>query len=439
MSPVKKCLLIILDGLGDRSYASLGNKTPLQAAYTPTLDRIARHGASGLYHAACLGQALPSENAHFAIFGFDPGDFPGRGALEALGAGITLSENDVALLSHLTSLREDRGFLFTIRDVPTATPKEIEALIPVFADDRWEDIHIRFHHIKGLFGVLIMKGSVSPHITDTNHMTDGWPLMEIVPWRQDADDEKAVRTAKALKSYLIRVYRKLNHHPVNMSRAESGSDPINGLVTQRAGQWKKISSFSQRYGLKGISISSGSLFKGMCEYLGMDWAGIDASDDPETDLAFRLAQARDAFENYDFVHVHTKAPDEAAHKKDPLLKKSVIEALDRGIAEKIELFLKNQDFLVIVMSDHSTPSGGALIHSGEPVPLTIHGCGIRRDRVESFDEVAAASGALGMVRGKEIMYLTLNYLDRAKLMGIMDTDVDQAFWPGNYAWFSLND
>jgi 2,3-bisphosphoglycerate-independent phosphoglycerate mutase len=95
--------------------------------------------------------------------------------------------------------------------------------------------------------------------------------------------------------------------------------------------------------------------------------------------------------------------------------------------------------LVIVTSDHSTPSAGTLVHSGEPVPLTMHGCGVRRDRVECFDEVSAASGALGMVRGKEMMYLILNYLDRAKLVGIMYSPIDQPFWPGEYAWFSLKD
>jgi len=44
-----------------------------------------------------------------------------------------------------------------------------------------------------------------------------------------------------------------------------------------------------------------------------------------------------------------------------------------------------------------------------------------------------------MVRGKEMMYLILNYLDRAKLMGIMDTENNQPFWPGKYSWFSLKD
>ncbi len=117
----------------------------------------------------------------------------------------------------------------------------------------------------------------------------------------------------------------------------------------------------------------------------------------------------------------------------------MIEALDRGIGREIDPFLNNSDMLVIVTSDHSTPSVGTLIHSGESVPLTMHGCGVRRDRVKAFDEIAAAGGALGTVRGKEMMYLILNYLDRAKLMGIRDTEIDQPFWPGNYAWFSLKD
>jgi 2,3-bisphosphoglycerate-independent phosphoglycerate mutase len=435
---VKKCLLIILDGLGDRSYPSLGGQTPLQAARTPVLDRIAREGANGLYHAACLGQALPSENAHFAIFGFDPDDFPGRGALEAIGAGINLSEKDVALLAHLASLYEDQGFLFTKRDTPKASPADIAAILPAITEDSQNRIRIRFHHIKGLFGVLTMEGNVSPYITDTNHMTDGWPLMKVTPWKQYAHDEAARQTAQALADYLIKIYRRLNSHPVNQARMKSGLDPVNGLVTQRAGRWKSISSFSARYGLKGLSISSGVLFKGMCNYLGMDFARGAESPDPEIELAGRLAQARDAFSAYDFIHVHTKTPDEAAHKKDPQLKKTVIEALDRGIAREIDFFLNNPDMLVIITSDHSTPSSGPLIHCGEPVPLTMHGCGVRRDGVITFDEIAAAPGALGMVRGKEMMYLILNYLDRVKLAGIMDTEEDQPFWPGNYSRFSLN-
>ena len=117
---MKKCVLIILDGLGDRSYSDFNHQTPLQAAFTPALDRMAAAGANGLYHAARVGLALPSENAHFALFGYDQADFPGRGALEALGAGVHLSEKDVALLVHFSSVEINDGRLFLRRNTPPA-------------------------------------------------------------------------------------------------------------------------------------------------------------------------------------------------------------------------------------------------------------------------------------------------------------------------------
>ncbi len=67
-----KCLLILLDGLGDRAIEPLNWETPLQSARTPHLDHLAEIGANGLYHAGIMGQALPSENAHFSMFGYAP-------------------------------------------------------------------------------------------------------------------------------------------------------------------------------------------------------------------------------------------------------------------------------------------------------------------------------------------------------------------------------
>jgi len=434
---MKKCVLIILDGLGDRSYSDFNHQTPLQAAFTPALDRMASAGANGLYHAAQLGQALPSENAHFALFGYNQADFPGRGALEALGAGVPLSERDVALLVHFSSVAIIEGRLFLKRDTPPATAAEIGELLPLVTHFSWEDIDITFHPIKGLFGVLVMRGDVSPFITDTNPMRDCVPVMELMPWETHAGDTAAVRTAKALKSYLIRSHEILNAHPLNRTRCEANLPPLNGLVTQRAGRLKKISSFSERFGLKGLSIASGVVFEGLSAYLGMDFMRVSDSNDPENDLAERLSMAKAALPDHDFIHVHTKAPDEAAHTKNPLAKKQVIEALDRALSREIDGLLNHPDILTVVTSDHSTPSSGPLVHSGETVPLVMCGEGLRKDDVDRFDEVSAAAGALGIVRNTELMSLILNHLDRIKLMGIMDTDVDQAFWPGDYRQFTV--
>ncbi len=435
---MKKCILILLDGLGDRSYPAFNHQTPLQAAHTPTLDRIAAAGANGLYHAAQMGLALPSENAHFAIFGYDQADFPGRGALEALGAGITLGANDVALLVHFSSIISTNGTFYLKKDTPPATADEIKKLIPGIEHFTWQDIDITFHHIKGLFGVLVMKGDVSPHVTDTNPMRDDVFVMDLLPWKSHAMDAAAVNTAKALKTYLLHAHQVLDRHPFNANRVKKSLPPLNGLVTQRAGRLKKITPFPSRFGLRGLSIASGVVFEGLSRFIGLDFLKARDTDDPETDFAERLASARKASQNYDFIHVHTKAPDEAAHTKNPSFKKKIIEALDRAIDRHADWLLGDPDMVTVVTADHSTPSSGPLVHSGEPVPLTLCGEGVRRDAVVKFDEVSVAAGALGTVRNQELMYLILNHLDRIKLMGIMDTDEDQMFWPGRYDKFKVS-
>ena len=433
----KKCILILLDGIGDRSHAQLGYQTPLQAARTPSLDRMAVLGSNGLYHAWAQGQALSSEDAHFAMFGYERSEFPGRGALEALGAGINLASRDVAVLAHVASVRESDGCLVLDEGMPWSSDEEAETVIREIGEFETNGVHIRFTRTKGLSGIITLSGDVAPHVTDTDPIREGRALSEIKPCLEYSADRAARNTAAALKAYLLWVYRRLQSLPLNRSRTERGMRPINALVTQRAGCLKPVPPFRERYGLRGLSISSGIVYGGLSAYLGLDFRNAVDSGDPAGDIADSLMAAREALVKYDFIHVHTKYADEAGHARDPLLKKEVIEALDRGIASVIEPLMNNPELLLIVTADHSTPSSGSLIHSGETVPLLMYGEGVRRDEVQRFDEVSAAAGALGSVRGKEFMYLVLNHLDRVKLQGLMDTPLDQPFWPGEYEPFRL--
>jgi 2,3-bisphosphoglycerate-independent phosphoglycerate mutase len=429
----KKCIMILLDGLGDRSYAELDNRTPLQAALTPTLDQLARDGANGLYHAGLLGQALPSENAHFAMFGYDMEGFPGRGALEALGAGIPIDSGQVAVLTHFVHVsRSADGMLLLEAGPHQAGDEEIHALVrsvETFSDG---GIEVRLHHTHGLLGILTLTGPVTPFVTDTDPMMTHRPLMAVMPWATQAGDPDSRNTARILGSYLEWAHHTLQDHPVNTARRKKNLPPLNGLVTQRAGRLRKVAPFSESYGLRGLSIASGIIYQGLAAYLGLDFRKVADTAQPGNDLAQRLRMALALLPDYDFIHVHTKAPDEAAHTKNPASKTRVIEALDQGIGTVLDELTSEPDLLIVVAADHSTPSAGPLIHCGEPVPLIFCGPGIRRDKVHCYNEIDVAGGALGLVRNKELMYLILNHLDRVKLQGIMDTPVDQPFWPGRY-------
>lgn len=434
----KKCILVLLDGLGDRSHTELDGLTPLQAADTPVLDRLARKGVNGLFHAARLGQALPSENAHFALFGYDMADFPGRGALEALGAGIPLNPDEVAVLAHFVAIRPSADGTLMLEDGnPPVTGEEIRELARAVGTYSLNGVRIRLHPTGGIRAVLILAGGVSPFVTDSDPITNGRPLIAVTPWSANQGDPPAQDTAHALCAYLEWAVHSLQNHPINRSRRKKNLPPLNGLVTQRAGRLKPISSFPESYGLRGLSISSQIVYQGLAEFLGMDARRVSDSARPEDDLAERLQLAGAELGDYDFVHVHTKMPDEAAHTKDPIYKCRIIEAMDRGLGAALPGLIADPELILAVGADHSTPSSGPLVHSGEPVPLLFHGPGIRRDRVRRYDEVHAAGGALGFVYGKEFMYLVLNYLDRAKLQGIMDTPVDQPYWPGRCEPFRL--
>ncbi len=99
------------------------------------------------------------------------------------------------------------------------------------------------------------------------------------------------------------------------------------------------------------------------------------------------------------------------------------------MGQAIGPILNDEDVILAVTADHSTPSAGPLIHSGEPVPLILCGKGVRRDAVMRFDEISAAGGALGHPRGTELLRVLLNAMDRARLEGIRETPVVREFWP----------
>jgi 2,3-bisphosphoglycerate-independent phosphoglycerate mutase len=429
-----RCILVILDGLGDRAHPALKGQTPLQAARTPHLDQLATMGMNGLYHPCLQGIPLSSEIAHFLIFGYDLEEFPGRGYIEAVGSDIDIDDKEVVLLCHFCSVVESDNKLILVKERPAITESELTALLKEVSHYTKDDITFRFVSTKGADGFLFISGQVSPAITDSNPITEDRPLISVQPLD---DTLEARQTARALNQYFRWLFQRLSSHPLNDDRKKKNLPPINILATQRAGRKRHLESFFERWGLKGVSIAAGPLYWGLCQEIGMDIIKEKESGDPEKDLRERLRQAHDA-ETYDFIHVHTKMPDEAAHTKDPLHKQNIIEALDRAMAFAVQKMIPDPETLLVVTADHSTPSAGPLIHSGETVPIVMVGRNPRHDTVTAFNEVECARGALGMVKGKELMYLVLNFLDRAKMKGLMDTSVDQPYTPGHYRPLTLD-
>ena len=426
-----RCILLILDGLGDRGHSAFGGQTPLQMARTPNLDRLAALGMTGLYHPWWLGTALPSEMAHFSLFGYDREDFPGRGYIEALGENLPMGETDVALLGRIFAVKQQQGLLILKEEDPKVEKATCLSLQETVQTFHYAGVDISFVPTGGIRGLVLLKGEVSAAVTDSNPIYEGRPLMEVLPWEGWEHDKPALNTAKALNHYLKWSYRQLSAHPLNHQRKRAGLAPLNAVGLQRAGQWKPVLNFSDKWGFKALAVAAGCLYRGLSRYVGMEALPVQDTHNPQADLLKRLKMAHKS-KRHDFVYVHTKVPDEAAHTKDPLIKKAAIEALDGAMAFALKEIVPDPETLLVITADHSTNSAGAMIHSGEAVPLLMVGKYTWCDQVTRFDEVSCAQGSLGQVRGKELMYLILNFLDRGKLVGLRDSPRDQPYYPGKF-------
>jgi 2,3-bisphosphoglycerate-independent phosphoglycerate mutase len=435
-----KIIWVLLDGLGDRACKALDYRTPLQAAVTPHLDILARLGSNGLYHASDIGQCLPSEAAHFLMFGYSLEEFPGRALLEAVGKGVFFDDRDVLFMAHLCNAPWQDGvpFLRLGRKEIERNPVGLEELYGAISAHETDGIRFRLEQTRPNDGILIASGGASPWVSDSDPMVAGRALARIHPLSETSESGSAEKTAGALNRFLSRCHRILRDHPVNQQRRDRGVPPADFLVTLRPGRRARQVSFEKRWGVRGMVIASGAVFKGLAHELGLTFVPSEDSSEPGKDLRDRIHLALED-RQHDFIHVHTKAADEAAHSGGPIRKREVIAGLDSGLVDLVQAVKHREDLLVAVGADHSTPSGSAMIHSGEPVPVTLVGPGVRRDRITAFDEVSAAAGCLGTLRGKDLLLMLLNYADRSILRGHRLGPAEGAYFPTAYEPFRLTE
>ena len=386
----RRCILVILDGLGDHGHAVFGGQTPLQAACTPNLDRLAALGMNGLYHSYLQGVAMPSEIAHFLMFGYDLADFPGRGYLEAVGENISLSPKDVALLGRIFSVREHQQHLILEVEDPEVDAKTCLALQQDIKHYATAGVEVEFVPTKGIQGLVILRGEVSPDITDSNPIHEGRPLMQVLPIQGKEQDERVGRTCQALNDYLLWAYRRLSQP------SPQPGTPLPGLAPPECRGPPACRPVPPRPSFRG---QMGPAPPGHRHRPPVSRPQPIPGNAGQTRSGHQIPGGRSSgppadgqrIAGYDFIYVHTKAPDVAAHTKDPRIKKRVIETLDRAFAYALNEIVPDPNILLVITADHSTNSAGRMIHSGESVPLTMIGAYTRRDAVTRFDEVSSAS------------------------------------------------
>lgn len=363
-----KYILLIGDGMGDTAVPSLGNKTPLEAADTPTMDRLARASEMLLVRTVPLGYPPGSDVANLSLLGYEPEKYyTGRAPLEAASMGVDLNHNELAFRCNLVNVQygEDGGVTMIDYSADHITTEEASELI-LYVQAACGTNRLTFYPGISYRHLMVHKGdvpegfsSVPPH----DYMDQ-----DVTPFYQKYLDIDYFKTLVTVSSKI------LAEHPVNKRRIQEGKLPANSLWLWGEGKRPAMDPLLDRYGVQGGMISAVDLLKGIGALGGLDVHEVEgATGYLDTNYQGKVDAALDSLADNNFAVVHVEAPDETGHQGLADKKVQAIEDFDSKIVKPIveEMDQRGEDFRLVVTMDHYTPVARRT-HEDWPVPMFIY-------------------------------------------------------------------
>jgi len=418
---LKRLLYVILDGLGDRPIPALGDRTPLEAAATPYLDRLAAAGRQGTVITVGKGVAPESDVAVMAILGYDPLRYhAGRGPLEVLGAGLRFRDGDLALRGNFATVGE--GWTIVDRRVGrNLASEEARAL----AEAVNAEVHLRQAPadvtVRATSGhrcaVVISprEGRLSANISNTDPayarlqglgVARAEAGTEVEECRPLDDSPEAWIAAELVNEFTRKSREVMDAHPVNQRRRAQGLMPGNAILVRDAGDHlPQAPSIRERFGIEFGCFVEMPVERGIALLLGMSIIEVPpGAGDREAAYRTWARRAAEEIDRHGGLYLHLKGPDEPGHDGDAVAKREVIALIDRAFFGELLPRISLEEVLVAVTADHATPCA-LKGHAADPVPLLVSGGGVPPDGTRAFGEREAATGDLGLLFGVDILPL----------------------------------
>ena len=407
----QKILLLVLDGIADRPCDVLDNKTPLQAADTPVLDRLVREGVSGIMDTIAPGIRPGSDTAHLSLLGYPPERYyTGRGPLEAEGCGIHMEAGMIGFRANFASL-DQNGSIIDRRAGRIASTKVLCDAIREGVDLSAFGVDLFFEPGAGHRAALAFRGDgLGANVTSNDPKHEQLPPLPIRPMTDAGSD---LHTAEVSNEFLRQSSDILTEHPLNKKRSDDGLLPANVVLIRGAGVMGRFEPFSEKWKMTGSVISAAALISGIGSAVGLELVhvpGITGSAD--SDLSAKIRYAESELERKDFVLMNIKGADEFGHDGKAAEKRDFIEVIDSALTP----LLSRTDIVIAICSDHTTPCS-VMDHTGDPVPIVIRGPDVRVDSVFTFDEISSSAGGLNRIRGGDLMPILVDLINRSEKYG----------------------
>lgn len=386
-----KYLVMVPDGAGDEEIDMLGKRTPLQAAEITNINKLAQKSMVGMVRTIPPGIAPGSDAANLSVMGYDPAVYlTGRSPLEAASMGIKMSDTDVSFRTNLVTLTgggDYEDLIIADHSAGDITSEEAKVLIE-YIDKKLGTESIRFYPgVSYRHAMIVKNGSTDyelqpPHDVLTQRVGNHLPKGE---------------GSEFITEMMKKSYRLLSVHPINLERVKKGLNPANSIWIWGQGTKPRLTSFYDKFGIRGTAISAVDLIKGIALCAGLN--SVDVEGATGTIHTNFKGKAQAAIEEYkkgqDFVYLHMEAPDECSHQGDMEGKIKSLELIDQLVFKPILEYLHStgEAFKILILPDHRTPLS-TRAHSAVPVPYMLYDSGHEAavDPKRAFNEKEGEKG-----------------------------------------------
>ncbi len=396
-----KYLVLLCDGMADMPYESLGNKTPMELANKPLIDKLAKVSEVGMCKTVANGLKPGSDVANLSVMGYDPMVcYTGRSPLEAASIGVDLKETDVALRCNIVTLSNEKNYCdktmvdYCAGDIST---KEAHEIIKTVEEKLGNEIYKFYGGVSYRHCLVVDNGT-----TDLGEMTPPHDISGRVIGEYLSKSENAAPLIDLMK----KSYDILKDHPVNLKRREKGLNEANSIWLWGEGRKPALENFYEKNGVKAAVISAVDLLKGIGICADMLTPEVEGTTGYlDTNFEGKAKATIDAFKNgCDLVYLHFEAPDECGHRGEAANKVKAIEVIEQRAFVSVFDYLENcgDDFRILIMPDHPTPLN-TKTHSSAPVPYLIYDSRTEVNGVEKLTEKFAESTGIFVEHGPSIM------------------------------------
>jgi len=418
-----RMIYVLLDGVGDLPHPDLDGKTPLEAANTPTLDKIASKGVIGEVISVGKGIAPESDIAVFNMLGykFNHAEYAGRGVIEAIGIGIDFKDGDLALRGNYSTLNEEEVIIDRRagRDIEKedaeGIAREIEEKIKLSNPDTSVVVSPTIGH-RVTVRIRTNSQRLSSKITNTDPaysniggmgvakaVGDFLKIEKCLPL-EDTEDSKF--TASLINEFSEQAIKIMKESEINKKRQEQNKKQLSCILLRDAGnKYPDVIPINEKYGMNFSCIVDMPVELGISEVLKMkafEAGGL-------TDYEEKARVAAKAMETQNSIYVHLKGPDEFGHDGDAIGKMKNIEEIDQRFFKTLVENIDSSKIAIIISADHSTPCINKG-HSDDPVPVLVSGDFIKNDGTTRMTEEQAKKGSIGLLQGAEVVTKSLELI-----------------------------